>query len=269
MIIDAIIAMKLAIVIVRMSRFLTCESSCASTASSSSLFKRRMIESVQATTACFGLRPVANAFGTGVWMIATRGFGIPASCGKFLHHPVQFGIFIIRNDPRTRRPEHELVGEEYGQFPFQMQKNKINRCGTPKCPKDTAKNTIYTINNKHHVSQTLLVRPQSRFHCIVGIISDAETLKSFDTIAVNYSDFSAFFHFKEDHSPFLGLHTSFLPLFKKHQNRNLFSAEHRTVTICEVDSEALADAAYGIFEHSRRESDKGRAGSFCARGRRH
>ena len=28
-----------------------------------------------ATAACFGLRPVANAFGTGVSMIATRGFG--------------------------------------------------------------------------------------------------------------------------------------------------------------------------------------------------
>ena len=30
---------------------------------------------VTATTACFGLRPVANAFGTSVGMMATRGFG--------------------------------------------------------------------------------------------------------------------------------------------------------------------------------------------------
>ena len=38
-----------------------------------------MIESVQATTACFGLLPVANAFGTGLCMIAIFGIGRSAA----------------------------------------------------------------------------------------------------------------------------------------------------------------------------------------------
>jgi len=42
-----------------------------------------MIESVQATTACFGLRPVANALGTGLCMIAIFGIGRSASLQSF------------------------------------------------------------------------------------------------------------------------------------------------------------------------------------------
>jgi hypothetical protein len=37
---------------------------------------------VTATAECFGLRPVANAFGTSVSMIATRGFGRSASAQR-------------------------------------------------------------------------------------------------------------------------------------------------------------------------------------------
>ncbi len=61
------------------SRFATCESSCASTASTSFGSSRRQRPFVTATAACFGLRPVAKAFGTSVGMTATRGFGRSAS----------------------------------------------------------------------------------------------------------------------------------------------------------------------------------------------
>ena len=83
MIIDAIMAIKLAIVIVRMSRFFTCDSSWARTASSSLGDRRRIIESVQQTTACFGFRPVANAFGTGLCIMAIFGRGRSASLQSF------------------------------------------------------------------------------------------------------------------------------------------------------------------------------------------
>ena len=42
-----------------------------------------MIESVQQTTACFGLLPVANAFGTGLCMMAIFGMGRSASWHSF------------------------------------------------------------------------------------------------------------------------------------------------------------------------------------------
>ncbi len=41
-----------------------------------------MIESVTATTAFFGLRPVANAFGTGDTIIPTFGLGRPALAAR-------------------------------------------------------------------------------------------------------------------------------------------------------------------------------------------
>ncbi|KAF5056320.1 hypothetical protein DSECCO2_368400 [anaerobic digester metagenome] len=78
MIRKASIDMKLAIVRVSISRFFTCDISWASTASSSSRLSVRMIESVTATTAFFGLLPVANAFGTGDAMIPILGLGRPA-----------------------------------------------------------------------------------------------------------------------------------------------------------------------------------------------
>ena len=62
-------------VITSTSRFWMCASSCASTPSTSrgSSVSQRPV--VTATAECFGLRPVANAFGTSVGMIATRGLG--------------------------------------------------------------------------------------------------------------------------------------------------------------------------------------------------
>ena len=74
----ASIAKKLASVMINTSRFATCESSCASTASTSCGSSLRHSPSVTATAACFGLRPVAKAFGTSLGMIAMRGFGRPA-----------------------------------------------------------------------------------------------------------------------------------------------------------------------------------------------
>src|SRR5919206_251431 len=71
----ASIAKKLATVMIRTSRFATCESSWARTPSISFGSSRRQRPVVTATTACFGLRPVAKAFGTSVSTTATRGFG--------------------------------------------------------------------------------------------------------------------------------------------------------------------------------------------------
>ena len=71
----ASIAKKLATVITSTSRFAMCESSCASTPSTSWGSSRRQRPVVTATAACFGLRPVANAFGTDVSITAIRGFG--------------------------------------------------------------------------------------------------------------------------------------------------------------------------------------------------
>ena len=69
---------KDAIVMTATSRWATWESSCASTASSSALSSRSIRPVVTHTTAFFGLRPVANAFGIRESAIATRGFGMSA-----------------------------------------------------------------------------------------------------------------------------------------------------------------------------------------------
>ena len=66
---------KLAIVMTATSRLATWESSCARTPSTSWGSSRRQSPSVTATAACFGLRPVAKAFGMSVGMMATRGLG--------------------------------------------------------------------------------------------------------------------------------------------------------------------------------------------------
>ena len=68
-------AKKLATVITSTSRFPMCESSCPSTPSTSWGSSRCQRPRVTATAACFGLRPVAKAFGTSVSMSAIRGFG--------------------------------------------------------------------------------------------------------------------------------------------------------------------------------------------------
>ncbi len=73
--IAASIAKKLATVMISTSRLATCDSSWASTPSSSCGSSRRHSPCVTAMTACFGLRPVAKAFGTSVSTTATRGLG--------------------------------------------------------------------------------------------------------------------------------------------------------------------------------------------------
>ncbi len=60
------------------SRWATWESSCDSTPSSSSRSSRRRMPVVTQTTECWGLRPVAKAFGTSMSAIATRGLGMSA-----------------------------------------------------------------------------------------------------------------------------------------------------------------------------------------------
>ena len=54
--------------VVRMSRLRTCASSCERTPRSSSSESSLVIPEVTATAACFGLRPVANAFGCSLGM---------------------------------------------------------------------------------------------------------------------------------------------------------------------------------------------------------
>ena len=68
-------AKKLATVMISTSRFAMCDSSWASTPSISFGSRRSQSPVVTHTAACFGERPVAKAFGTGVSMIATFGFG--------------------------------------------------------------------------------------------------------------------------------------------------------------------------------------------------
>ena len=71
----ATIAKKLDTVMIATSRFPMWDSSWASTPSTSGLLSRYQSPSVTATTEFFGLRPVANAFGTSVGTTAIRGFG--------------------------------------------------------------------------------------------------------------------------------------------------------------------------------------------------
>jgi long-chain acyl-CoA synthetase len=71
-------AMVAATVMSSMSRFLMCASSWAITPSSSSPPITPSSPSVTHTTACAGLRPVANALGCGCGAIATVGIGSPA-----------------------------------------------------------------------------------------------------------------------------------------------------------------------------------------------
>ncbi len=68
-------AKKLATVMISTSRLAMCESSCARTPSISFGSSRSQRPVVTQTAACLGERPVANAFGTGVSMIAIFGFG--------------------------------------------------------------------------------------------------------------------------------------------------------------------------------------------------
>ena len=65
-----------------------------------------------ATAACFGLRPVANAFGTGVSMIATRGFGRSAIAQSRSIIACSSGASLCVDDLRAGGLQRELVGGE-------------------------------------------------------------------------------------------------------------------------------------------------------------
>ena len=69
-------AIVAAMLLMRMSLFLTWVSSCARTPVSSSSFRRRTAPRVTATDACAGFRPVAKAFGESFGMIYSFGMGI-------------------------------------------------------------------------------------------------------------------------------------------------------------------------------------------------
>ena len=71
-------AIAAAMVAMRMSRFFTCESSCAMTPSSCRGVRICMIPLVTATAAWPGLRPVAKAFGVIDGMTYSFGIGMPA-----------------------------------------------------------------------------------------------------------------------------------------------------------------------------------------------
>ena len=72
----------LAIVMTATSRWATCEISWESTASTSGSSSRRSRPVVTQTTAALGLRPVANALGTSVCAMATRGLGMSANATR-------------------------------------------------------------------------------------------------------------------------------------------------------------------------------------------
>ena len=63
-----------------------------------------------ATAACFGLRPVANAFGTSVSITATLGFGRSAIAQSRSTIAWSSGASSSVDDLRAGGPEGELVG---------------------------------------------------------------------------------------------------------------------------------------------------------------
>ena len=65
-----------------------------------------------ATAACFGLRPVAKAFGTSESMIATRGFGRSAIAHSRSTMSCSSGASSRLDDLRARSAQRELVGGE-------------------------------------------------------------------------------------------------------------------------------------------------------------
>ena len=108
--IAATIAKKLATVMISTSRFAMCESSWASTPSSSFWSSRCQRPVVTQTAACFGERPVANAFGTGVSITAIFGFGRSAIAQRRSTIVVQLGRLLAADHLRAGGGERELVG---------------------------------------------------------------------------------------------------------------------------------------------------------------
>src|SRR3954471_7137548 len=75
----------------RMSRFLMCPNSCASTLLTWSGGRCCSNPSVTATAACCVLRPVANAFGCSDGMVYSRGRGHLGAPRQVLHHRLELG----------------------------------------------------------------------------------------------------------------------------------------------------------------------------------
>ena len=78
----------------RMSRCLTCASSCAITPRNSRALSARMMPVVAATAACSGLRPVANAFGASSSIRYTLGIGRPARWANSRTMPTNCGAVL-------------------------------------------------------------------------------------------------------------------------------------------------------------------------------
>ena len=81
-----------AMVLIKVSRFLTCVNSCPNTPSNSSSVNNRWIPSVTATAALLGFLPVANALGTSLGMIYTFGIGKLPFLANFSTIPYSFGL---------------------------------------------------------------------------------------------------------------------------------------------------------------------------------
>ena len=70
-----------------------------------------MMPVVAQTTACFGLRPVANAFGMSVSAIATRRLRHVGKRAQPVDDAVQLRRLLRRDDPAAHAVERDLVGE--------------------------------------------------------------------------------------------------------------------------------------------------------------
>ena len=89
-----------------------CESSCASTPSTSFGSSRFQRPVVTATAACFWLRPVAKAFGTSLSITATRGLRRSAIAQRRSIMSCSSGAWSRLDDLRARGLQGELVGGE-------------------------------------------------------------------------------------------------------------------------------------------------------------
>ena len=81
---EIMVAIMEAMDMTRISLFFTCAISCAITPSNSSSLRRLRSPLVATTAASLGLRPVANALGTGDSTIPTSGMGTFARFATFL-----------------------------------------------------------------------------------------------------------------------------------------------------------------------------------------
>ena len=108
--IAASIAKKLATVMIRTSRLAMCESSWARTPSTSFGSSRFQRPVVTQTAACFGERPVANAFGHGRVHDRDLRLRQVGDRAQPLDHVVQRGRLLAAHDLRAGGGEGDLVG---------------------------------------------------------------------------------------------------------------------------------------------------------------